>query len=87
MPVFSPKTLAVNLTSCFIMMFLNCAFANLSIGYCWQFNCSCLASVFRQGVNSLPDMPILGSSNAAENKDMMATIWTTGDTIICLSRK
>ena len=39
------------------------------------------------GLNPLPDMPILGSSNAAENIDMMVKIWTNGDTIICLSRK
>ena len=32
-------------------------------------------------------MPILGPSNSAANKDMMAKIWTKGDTIICLSRK
>ena len=25
--------------------------------------------------NPLPDMPILGSSNSAANKDMMAKIW------------
>ena len=30
----------------------------------------------------LPDMPILGFSNSAENKDMMSKVWTTGDTII-----
>ena len=27
------------------------------------------------------------SFNSAANKDMMAKIWTNGDTIICLSRK
>ena len=32
--------------------------------------------------NPLPDMPILGSSNSAANKDMMSKIWTNGDTII-----
>ena len=32
-------------------------------------------------------MPILGSCNYTANKDMMAKIWTNGDTIICLSRK
>ena len=31
--------------------------------------------------NPLPDMPILGSSNSAANKDMMSKIWTNGDTI------
>ena len=29
----------------------------------------------------LPDMPILGSSNSAANKDMMSKIWTSGHTI------
>ena len=32
-------------------------------------------------------MPILGSSNSAAKKDMMAKIWTNRDTIVCLSRK
>ena len=29
----------------------------------------------------LPDMPILGSSNSAANKDKMSKLWTNGDTI------
>ena len=33
-------------------------------------------------VNPLPDMPILGFSNSAANKDMMSKIWINGDTII-----
>ena len=33
-------------------------------------------------INPLPDMPILGSSNLAANKDMMSKIWTDGDIII-----
>ena len=33
-------------------------------------------------INPLPDMPILASSNSAANKDIMAKIWTNGDTII-----
>ena len=33
------------------------------------------------GVNPLPHMPILGSSNSAANKDVMSKIWTNGDTI------
>ena len=37
--------------------------------------------------NPLPHMPILGSSNSAVNKDMVAKIWTNGDKIVCLSRK
>ena len=37
--------------------------------------------------NPLPDMPILGSSNLAVNKDMMSKILTNGDTIFLLSRK
>ena len=32
--------------------------------------------------NFSPDMPILGFSNAAANKDMMSKIWTNGNTII-----
>ena len=31
-------------------------------------------------INPLPDMPILGSSNSAANKDM-SKIWTNGDTV------
>ena len=31
--------------------------------------------------------PILGSSNSASNNDMMAKIWTSGDTITYLRRK
>ena len=38
-------------------------------------------------INPLPHMPILGSSNSAANKDMMAKIWTNRDTINCLRRK
>ena len=37
--------------------------------------------------NPLPDMPILGSSNSAANKDMMSKILTNGDAIFWLSRK
>ena len=37
--------------------------------------------------NPLPHIPVLGSSNSAANKDMMAKIWTHGDTINCLSKK
>ena len=33
------------------------------------------------GVNPLPDMPILGSSNSEANKDMMSKTWTNGVTI------
>ena len=32
--------------------------------------------------NPLPDVPILGSSNSAANKDMMSKTWTKGDTVI-----
>ena len=38
-------------------------------------------------VNTLPHMPILGSSSSAADVDMMSKIWTNGDTIICLSKK
>ena len=34
--------------------------------------------VFYQVFNPLPDMPILGSSNSAANKNMMSKIWTNG---------
>ena len=37
-------------------------------------------------INPLPHMPILGSSNSAANKDMIAKIWTNRDTINCLRR-
>ena len=33
-------------------------------------------------LNLLPDVPILGSSNLAANKDMMSRIWISGDTDI-----
>ena len=33
-------------------------------------------------VYPLPYMPILGSSDSAVNKDVMAKTWTNGDTII-----
>ena len=33
-------------------------------------------------INPLPHMPILGSPNSAENKNMMSKIWTNGGTII-----
>ena len=36
----------------------------------------------KRGINPLPHMPILGSSNSAANKDMMSKIWTNADTII-----
>ena len=32
--------------------------------------------------NPLPDMPIMGSSNEAVNKDMTSKIWTNRDTVI-----
>ena len=32
-------------------------------------------------------MPILGSSNSAANKGMMAKIWTNGDTVTGIGRK
>ena len=33
-------------------------------------------------VNPSPDLPILGSSNLAANKDMKSKVWTNRDTII-----
>ena len=38
------------------------------------------------GINPLPDMPILGSSNSA-TKAMTAKVWKNGGTVVCLSRK
>ena len=38
-------------------------------------------------LNPLPDMPNLGYSSLAANKDVIAKIWMNGDTIICLSSK
>ena len=35
-----------------------------------------------QCLKPLPQMPILGSSNSAVNKDMMSKIWTNGDTTV-----
>ena len=37
--------------------------------------------------NPLSDMPILGSSSSAANKDMVSKIWTNGVSKITLSRK
>ena len=34
--------------------------------------------------NHLPDMPILGFSNSATNKDMMTNLLTNGDTIFLI---
>ena len=31
--------------------------------------------------NPLPDMPILGSSISAANKDLMSKIWNNGDSL------
>ena len=39
------------------------------------------------GIKYLTDMPILGSSSSAANKDMMSTILTNGNIIFWLSRK
>ena len=33
-------------------------------------------------LNLFPDMPILGSSNSAANKDIISKIWTNGYTVI-----
>ena len=35
----------------------------------------------KRGFNPLPDMPIIGSSNSAANKDTMSKILRNGDTI------
>ena len=34
-----------------------------------------------EGVNHLPEMPILGFSNSAANKDMITKIWTNGNSV------
>ena len=41
-----------------------------------------LKTLVGDNLNPLPDMPILGSSDSAANKDMMSTRWTNGDSII-----
>ena len=38
-------------------------------------------------ITTFPDMPILGFFSSAENKGIMSKIWTSEDTITCLSRK
>ena len=43
--------------------------------------------IIRSSFKPLPDMLISGPSRSAVNKDMMAEIWTNGDTNICMSRK
>ena len=40
------------------------------------------AMQYVEPLNPLPDIPILGSSNSAANKDRMSKIWTNGNTII-----
>ena len=45
-------------------------------------HCNCQqCKLVRLTVNPLPHMPMLGSSNAAANKDMMSKIMTIGDKI------
>ena len=41
-----------------------------------------LARILGFGVNPLPDMPILGSSNSTANKGMMSKIRTNGDSVL-----
>ena len=38
-------------------------------------------SLVNRKINTLPDMPFLGSSNSAVNKDMTSKILTNGDTV------
>ena len=57
----------------------------LLVPQCFQKACFPEASkgvIVWEWVNPLPDLPILGFSNSAANKDMMSKIWTKGDTII-----
>ena len=42
---------------------------------------------FMVSLTPLPHMPILGSSDSAENEDTMSKIWINRDTMIWLSRK
>ena len=49
--------------------------STITLGLAWK-------DAPRRHLNALQDMPILGSSNSAANKDMMSKIWTNGDTII-----
>ena len=46
-----------------------------------------LNDIYQNGINPLPHMPILGSSNSAASKDMMSKIWTNGDSVFSLSIK
>ena len=41
-------------------------------------------SKVESSLNPLADMPVLGSSNSAVNKDRMSKMWMNGDTIIGL---
>ena len=52
----------------------------ISTGHDCDPNCSLVLCTL--GLNPLPDMPILGSSNSKANKYMMSKIWTNGDTSI-----
>ena len=50
---------------------------------CLQQNCEITIFKYvvdRFQVNTLPDIPILGSSDSAANKGLMSKIWTNGDT-------
>ena len=50
----------------------------------WLLSCTTILQTMVSGekINPLPDMPILGSSNSAANKNIMSKIWTKWDTII-----
>ena len=58
-------------------LFSKCLLPNQSKAY----DLNHIYSVF-YSVNPLPHMSNSGSSNSAANKDIMAKIWTKGDTII-----
>ena len=53
----------------------------IHISYPFTKSSSVLATLEKK-VNPLPDMPIFGSSNSAEIKDLMSKIWKNGDIII-----
>ena len=44
-------------------------------------NQTCITGMYIS-INSLPHMPILGSSNSAANKDVMSKVLTNSDTTI-----
>ena len=58
-----------------------------SLGCLWYWCCDQVPFFFCILFILFPDMPILGSSNSAANKDMMSKTLTNGNTIFRMSRK